>query len=160
MQIRHSVPGDLAELHRINEANAPKVGNITAEDLAALIDISFATLVATRDGALAGFVLSLVEKADYDSLNYAWISDKHESFAYVDRVAVDAAFRNQGVGQLLYEALEREIDGQRPVLTCEVNALPPNPGSMRFHERLGFRDIGRRDYDDGAKAVVYYEKLL
>ncbi len=160
MNIRHAVAGDLAELHRINQANAPKVGDIDADDLVALIDVSFATLIAERDGAMAGFVLALVENADYGSLNYAWISEKYARFAYVDRIAVDAEFRNQGVGQLLYEAVEREIDGSRPVLTCEVNALPPNPGSMRFHERLGFRDIGRRDYDGGTKAVVYYEKKL
>ena len=29
-----------------------------------------------------------------------------------------------------------------PRITCEVNVEPPNPVSLKFHERRGFREIG------------------
>jgi predicted GNAT superfamily acetyltransferase len=28
-------------------------------------------------------------------------------------------------------------------LCCEVNVEPPNPGSLRFHERIGFAEVGQ-----------------
>jgi len=41
-----------------------------------------------------------------------------------------------------------------PILTCEVNEVPPNLESMGVHERLGFRPLGRQRTEGGAKRVV------
>lgn len=49
----------------------------------------------------------------------------------------------RGLGAVLYE--DFAAAGRRlgvPRLTCEVNLDPPNPGSLRFHERLGFVPVG------------------
>jgi predicted GNAT superfamily acetyltransferase len=40
---------------------------------------------------------------------------------------------------------------------CEVNIQPPNPASLAFHTRIGFRDIGRQAFVPGRKEVVYLE---
>jgi predicted GNAT superfamily acetyltransferase len=39
-------------------------------------------------------------------------------------------------------------------VTCEVNLDPPNPRSLAFHERLGFREVGRQATKGGAFTVV------
>jgi hypothetical protein len=40
------------------------------------------------------------------------------------------------------------------VLTCEVNLRPPNEGSLRFHRRLGFREVGRQETPYGALVTL------
>ena len=43
---------------------------------------------------------------------------------------------------------------------CEVNRLPPNPGSLRFHKRLGFFEVGGQVFVTGEKEVIYLERGL
>jgi hypothetical protein len=43
---------------------------------------------------------------------------------------------------------------------CEVNTAPPNPGSQRFHTRLGFVGIGEQIFEAGSKSVRYYSRPL
>ncbi|MBT3790484.1 MAG: GNAT family N-acetyltransferase [Alphaproteobacteria bacterium] len=160
MKIRLYCAADLEELHRINEDNVPAVGPLSCEALDVLISGSHVTFVAEDAGQIGGFLLGLVEGVDYGSLNYAWFCKRYPSFAYVDRIAVDAGFQGSGIGALLYEALENHVAGSRPVLTCEVNSLPPNPGSLRFHKRLGFVEAGEQVFEPGKKAVVYLAKSL
>ncbi|HXV37437.1 MAG TPA: hypothetical protein VEC18_09820 [Myxococcota bacterium] len=38
--------------------------------------------------------------------------------------------------------------------------MPPNPGSLAFHERCGFVEVGRQDTDGGAKLVCLVSKDL
>jgi hypothetical protein len=43
--------------------------------------------------------------------------------------------------------------GGAPVVTAEVNMEPPNPGSLAFHHRLGFREVGQQDTYGGSVRV-------
>jgi len=158
--IRDAVPGDLARLHAINQASTPGVGDVTAEALATLIGQGAATLVAEVDSQPAGFILCLTEGADYQSLNYRWIAERYPRFAYCDRIAIAPEARGAGLGAALYRAAFRHFSGRRDALLCEVNLAPPNPGSLRFHERLGFSPVGERWSTDRAKGVVYLERSL
>ena len=47
-----------------------------------------------------------------------------------------------------------------PVLLCEVNVKPRNEGSLRFHHRLGFREVGQQDTEGGAKRVSMLAKPI
>jgi predicted GNAT superfamily acetyltransferase len=80
---------------------------------------------------------------------------------YVDRIAVDPVARKLGIGRALYKAVFDQAisDGQTGV-TCEVNLKPPNPESMAFHSKLGFRPVGEQDTDNGAKRVCLLAKNL
>ena len=40
-----------------------------------------------------------------------------------------------------------------PILTCEVNLKPPNDGSILFHEKYGFEQVGTQETDGGEKEV-------
>ncbi len=159
--IRPGEAGDVDRLHAINQAAVPQVGSVTRQELTRLMfEFADLVLVALSDDDPIGFVVCMVEGLDYDSLNYAWISDRYVTFAYVDRVAVSERARGFGIGAKLYGRVFRHFTGKRPVVMAEVNLAPPNPGSVRFHERMGFRDVGERWQADGAKGVVYLERSL
>jgi ribosomal protein S18 acetylase RimI-like enzyme len=54
-------------------------------------------------------------------------------------------FQNRGIGgALVTEAIEA-AQAARVRLCCSVRAT--NPGSLRFHQRLGFRIVGQDDLD-------------
>jgi uncharacterized protein len=160
LQVRDALADDLPRLHAINEASTPGVNSLAEDALSELIGQAAATLVVCRHKVPQGFVLAMSEGLDYDSVNYRWLSDQYERFAYVDRVAIAPEARGQKLGARLYEAIIARFAGQRPVLLAEVNLAPPNPGSLRFHERHEFRRVGERWSDDGAKGVVYLARGL
>ena len=57
-------------------------------------------------------------------------------------------------GAALAEADLAAIAAGRP-LCCEVNLVPPNPGSLAFHDRLGFAACGEGDDPRNGKRVRY-----
>jgi L-amino acid N-acyltransferase YncA len=59
-------------------------------------------------------------------------------------VYVEAAARGAGVGQSLLQALVHESERQG-VWTLQAGIFPENETSVRLHERLGFRQVGRRE---------------
>ena len=79
---------------------------------------------------------------------------------YVDRIAIDAPARGQRIGEALYQAVFAVCAGRYDAIGCEVNRLPPNPGSLRFHKRLGFEEVGGQAFVPGEKEVIYLERKL
>lgn len=154
--IRPFLPGDLETLLRINNAAVPSVNALTAEDFLDLLNSALICLVAETDGTPVGSLLCLGDGLEYESPNYRWLSERVSNFAYTDRISVDAEMRGQRIGDALYAALFREFAGTGRNFVCEVNERPPNPGSLRFHKRLGFEEIGTAD--NGDKAVVYLQR--
>jgi hypothetical protein len=165
MHIRRWRDADLPALHALNEAAVPAVNSLSPDGLRELLEAALVADVVESPageggGTVAGFLICLPEGLDYASDNYRWFSGQYPRFAYVDRVVVDGGQRGGGLGGALYGALTRKLAGQRPILTCEVNERPPNPASLRFHERLGFTPVGRQETEGGAKSVVLLAKPL
>jgi len=156
MLIRTFEPADLPSIHQMNSAAVPAVNELSPEELSELIGQSLACLVAVPDNRPAGFLLCLGEGLSYDSANYHWFSRNRAQFAYTDRICVDETMRGRNVGAELYGALFETLKNTGRTFVCEVNTRPPNPGSLRFHQRLGFAEIGEADH--GEKAVVYLER--
>ncbi|WP_395639339.1 GNAT family N-acetyltransferase [Pseudolysinimonas sp.] len=152
--LRPYVSADLEALVAINDAATPAVPITPAAELAELIGSSRLTLVAD-DGAVAGFVVALAPGLPYASENYTWFSARSSDFLYVDRIVLAPRLQGQGVGPRLYAAVEEaaRADGATEI-TCEVNVRPPNPGSLAFHARLGFVEVGRQQTKGGANEVA------
>ena len=93
-------------------------------------------------------------------MQYCKPDPNHDDFLYVDRIVVDGAARGQGIGRALYDELFAYAGGRTARITCEVNVRPPNPGSLRFHERAGFRAVGEQSTEGGTKQVRLLEKPL
>ena len=61
---------------------------------------------------------------------------------HIDRIAIDANQRGQGWGPAFYRDFEQWARQERLKQLCaEVNVVPPNPRSVRFHEIYGFSSI-------------------
>ena len=59
-------------------------------------------------------------------------------------VYVTSDARNQGVGLALMEALVTKADASG-IWTIQTSVFPENAASVRLHERVGFRVVGRRE---------------
>jgi predicted GNAT superfamily acetyltransferase len=153
MIFEEATAADYPAILELNQAAIPEVSHLDEAALAALHRQAVMLTVARSGGEIAGFMLILREGADYGSPNYQYFASNYEAFHYVDRIVVSEHFRRQGVGAGLYALLFEAAEGS-PRVTCEVNVRPPNPGSLGFHESLGFVTVGAQDTDGGIKRVA------
>ena len=147
---------DLRPVAVLNDREVPRVSPLGVDGLRAQLPRCDLASVAVDDvGVIVGFVLALAPGADYRSLNYQWFESRGSNGLYVDRIVVAASHRRRGIAGKLYDAVEtRARETGRTEITCEVNVRPPNPSSMVFHERRGFRELGRQDTTGGTLTVA------
>jgi len=101
------------------------------------------------DGKVAAFLLAFREGAGYDSPNYRWFSERYQSFVYIDRVVVAPDQRGNGLATTLYlDVFAFARKNGVATVTCEFDIDPPNEVSRRFHERLGFEEVGLHAYNN------------
>jgi uncharacterized protein len=158
--ITPATPSDYAAILRLNDDAVPAVNSITECRLACLHRQSAYLGVARIGRQVAGFLLALPETADYDSLNFDYFRTRYPRFVYVDRVVIAALRRGAGLGVRLYADLVSRIEAECELLTCEVNLRPPNPLSLKFHQRLGFEAVDEQDTEGGSKRVCLMAKRL
>lgn len=111
--------------------------------------------VAKAGEIVAAFLLAFRKGAAYDGAIFNLFSTRFAEFLYLDRIVVAEPFRGQGVADRLYDDVmhfARQSGAQR--LTCEVNTVPPNPASMRFHEKRGFYQVGAVGVGDKTVALL------
>lgn len=137
--IRPYDPADRDQVLALNAACEPEVGSMDEARLAGFEQWAAQIRVVEVGGRIVGFLIGLTEEAPYTSPNFRWFTERHPSFAYVDRVAIEEAQRGAGWGPALYRDFEAWAREQgRPLLCAEVNTEPPNPRSLRFHDLFGF----------------------
>jgi len=141
---------DIDSALELNNANSPAVGEIDRPQFEFLIEHSLYSFAIGAEQLLA-FCITFAPGAPYTSANYQWFSRKYPDFVYLDRIVVRENMRNQTLGEKLYLAVEQRMlkDRCAPLLTCEVNLNPPNLGSIRFHKRIGFSEVGQQDSKPG-----------
>lgn len=151
---------DYASILALNESALPHVNSIGVPELTALAEQAFTFDLVWSGQSLAGFILVLREGADYLSPNYRWFSSRYAQFVYVDRIVVSTDFNRHGIGRALYSRLEKLAFEVAPLIACEVNLRPANPGSLTFHRRLGFSEVGQQETGNGEKRVSMMVKIL
>jgi len=160
VSIRDVAEADLSWLLALNNAAVPNVNHLENQDLDDLLSIAcYARLAIVDDQPLAALI-GFWPGTTYDSANYRWFTARYENFFYVDRVIVADGARGKGVGQAIYADIEDFAKRRADRITLEVNSLPPNPVSMRFHLAGGFKPVGEMEHDGGAKKVVLMAKTL
>lgn len=155
--VRDLTAADLVIAHAINQENVPAVGHETFDDFVGIFDVCNIALALEDDGAVRGFCMVLPPGTTYDSPNYIFFTDRFDHFAYLDRVAITASHQGRGGGALLYREVERRTEA--PWFTLEVNVVPPNEGSLRFHHREGFVEVAQEETRPG-KVVSLMAKRL
>lgn len=109
-------------------------------------------LVAERDGLPIGYAYASAfkERAAYD-------------WAVETSIYVAEDLRGSGAGTVLYEALEHILE-QQNVINVNACISYPNPGSISFHEKRGYKTVGHFT-ECGYKLnrwwdMVWMEKML
>jgi uncharacterized protein len=158
--VRDAAPEDEDFILALNAACVPAVGDMPRETYRQYAGWAYRVLIAEAGGQPAGFVILIRPGSAYPSDNYGWFETAFDRHLYVDRIAVTEASRGAGAGRALYEAalrMARELGEER--VTAEVNEDPPNPESMAFHAKLGFRHLLSRQSRSG-KVVAMLERPL
>ena len=151
-------PEDEPAVLVLNNEHAAELSWLEPERLSFLLCEAF---YARRIGALEAFIMTFDQDAHYDSPNFLWFRERYPRFVYVDRVVVAAEARGRGHARGLYEDLFDHVRrAGQTIVTCEVNADPPNPASDAFHAALGFAEVGDAVIHGGKKAVRYYARQM
>ena len=156
--MRDAVARDHPAVLALNNGAVPHVNALDETAFAWLASHATYFRVAEDGDGIAGFVMMIENGTEYWSGNYAWFGARYDRFLYLDRVVVAQRAQRLGVGRALYDDVLTFAAGRWPRITLEVNLRPPNPVSVAFHERMGFREVGTREYDDNA--VLMMERAL
>ena len=160
--VRNIEIADLAQVLEINNANTPGVSELTMSELETDIENCLHALAIDNEhGEVCAFCITFAPDAPDAGVNHQWFADRYESFVYLDRIAIDSTHQNLGLGALLYQTVEQRMldSAEHSLLCCEVNLEPPNPGSLRFHKRIGFSECGVETTAPGY-VVTYLQKFL
>lgn len=142
----------------LNQRNVDVLSPLDPRRLVELIALADRADVVEHDGRAAGFVLTFAPGVDYDSANYRWFSREYgDEFYYLDRIVLDEGFRRTGIGRAVYDELERRAAAYSR-MALEVNVEPPNEGSLAFHRRRGYTEVGR--LGDAGKTVALLTREL
>mgnify|MGYP001623169482 CR=1 FL=1 len=109
-------------------------------------------LVAVEDGRIVGYAYA---SSFHDRAAYMWSA---EVSIYVDR-----AYHRMGIGRKLYQRLE-ELLKRQCVTNLNACIAYPNPSSIAFHEKEGYRLVGhftQCGYKQGRWwDIVWMEKMI
>ena len=146
----------VSDIYIINQDNVPKVGSLDSIDQQKkLLSVSSYHSILLEDDELIGFAICFRESRPYWSENYKYFENKLDRFLYVDRIAIRNEYRRQGHAKRMYEDIFSFAGHDGLTVTAEVNTKPANQGSIRFHEYMGFKEVGVRSFDD--HDVAYFE---
>tara|TARA_B110000091_G_C13800305_1_gene469906 strand:+ start:1129 stop:1638 length:510 start_codon:yes stop_codon:yes gene_type:complete len=150
---------DLKNIYALNQDNVPEVGSIeNIEVFAELIRMSTFNLVAKYHDEIVGFIICFKESSEYQSLNYKFFKENVDTFLYIDRVAIKDGYRGKALGTQVYEKVIAEAAKLNVPVLCEVNTRPVNEPSLKFHEKMGFKECGTNDFS--YNSVVYLRREI
>jgi uncharacterized protein len=160
---------DLPGLHQLNNLFAAETSYLGPKEMRDLLGMAFyarGVVDKTHDRVvgesrkLDAFLIGFDQRAEYVNANFAFFRRRWERFVYIDRVITAEHAMRRGLARGLYEDLFLQAaTAGHTVVGCEVNLLPPNPGSDAFHARMDFVEVGRADLANG-KTVRYLEREL
>ncbi len=153
---------DTASVLRINAESQPNVAPLDGHELNRLRSLSSHHLVAENiQAGVVAYLLAFADDALYDGEEFLkFRTSLTAPFFYIDQVAVISGEKGKGVGAALYRHFGQLAD-ERAIeyLCCEINIVPPNPGSIAFHQKMGFRAVGALDTLDGRKVALYAKDM-
>ncbi len=152
---------DISFVLDLNETNVEVLSPMDETRFFYFIDKSELFQVIEADGIPAAFLICLREGIDYDSENYIWFSKQYEKFLYVDRIVIAEESRGQGLGKQIYENVFRHAaETGVGTVTAEVDVIPYNEPSLKFHEAMGFTEVGQQVIRGGEIKVSLQERIV
>jgi uncharacterized protein len=151
-------PTDTAAVLALNQGALDAVTSLDADRLGWLRGLADQCLVVPDGDRLAGFAVMIGPGTAYDSINYAWFTERYPAFGYLDRIVVDPTYRRGGVGSALYDATEA-ASARHGRMTLEVYVEPPNAASLAFHRSRGYAEVGRLAQANGKVCAMFAKEL-
>ena len=145
--------GHLEQILMLNELSLPAVSSVTIDEMANFLDIADYFKSIIIDNIIIGFLIALHPGKNYHSLNYKWFEKRYKSFIYVDRIVIASSYQGNGFGKAFYNDLALFAKNKTNDITCEVNIRPKNEGSIIFHKKYGFYEVGTQTTENGKKEV-------
>ena len=147
----------LKQIYKLNQENTPEVGNLASiKELQNLVIQSSINYYISIQDTVIAFMICFREKSNYHSENYKFFSKKENKFLYVDRIVIKDTYRRKGIAKNLYSIIQMHADAESMPLCCEVNTIPLNQISIKFHEDFGFSKVGKNHFID--HSVAYFQK--
>jgi len=141
----------------LNNIHALETSFLEPADLTRLVERSY---LAKTIGELDAFLIAMNHISPHDGINYTWFKKRYDKFAYVDRIVTAEHARGQGHAKTLYlDLIEKAKSDGTELICCEINHEPPNPGSVAFHQKLGFEMVDTATMSD-SKVVGYWVKKI
>jgi len=154
MIIRDFETKDYDRVLELNDESVHFLSPLTKDKLKRIISESEMMKVVEVDKNIEAFVLTFRENKEYDSVNYLWFADNYKEFLYIDRIVVSVKMQGKGLGKALYESvISHAKSTDVPYVSAEIDIKPPNPGSLVFHEKFGFKEVGKQTVAEGKKVV-------
>jgi len=135
---------DPGALLALNNAAIPDVNRLDATKADWLTAHSVLARVATIGEAAAGVVIVLSETAALESEYFRWFTERYGNFLYIDRVVVASDARRHGIATTLYREVEALASKRAQAIASDVYCSPPNAASLRFHQKLGYVEVGQQ----------------
>lgn len=158
MKIRPVVDVDVQAVLALNEESVWALSPLDETGFARHVATAAHAVVCEVDGKVAAFAFAYAPGTSYDSVNYRWFAERFQDFLYLDRIAVGASYRRNGIAALMYDEIEQAATAHERMV-CEVNSQPPNEASLAFHAARGYRELGHLVQADGHETAML-EKLL
>ncbi len=159
--VRPATPDDAAAIVALNAAVVAVTSPMDHAGFRALVEISAFCDVAQQHGEVLGFVLAMQDGAAYANGNYQWFADRLTRFIYIDRIVIGDRARGLGLGTRLYDhAADQALRRGSLVMAAEMDLVPANPGSLHFHKKRGFVELGTRTLDSGKTVSMQIKSLI
>ncbi|MBQ6402004.1 MAG: GNAT family N-acetyltransferase [Firmicutes bacterium] len=144
--IRDADLEDMPFILDLNRVNVEVLSPMDEEKYQYFLGVSEMFQVAEVGGKPAAFLIALREGLpDYTSENYIWFSNTYDQFLYVDRIVIDEFYRGCGLGRKIYEGVfQRAEETGVAFVTAEIDIVPYNGPSLKFHEAMGFEEVGQQ----------------
>lgn len=129
---------NLYKLSRVDEFSMTGIGELQFE---MLMRMQYAARKMTYENnyPVSGHNIVIVDGAEAGQI---WVFSDATQYRLID-IAIAGAFQNQGVGSSLMKSLIAQTIQAEIPLRCSV--ATNNPGSLRFHQRLGFRIVSSNE---------------
>ena len=155
--ISETISDELPLIVKMNQEALPAVSSVNINDMNHFLTIVDYFCSIKIEKKLVGFLIALSPGKEYHSVNYKWFEKRFDSFMYVDRIVIDPSYQGNGLGKGFYNDLVDFSNNKTDRITCEVNIRPKNEGSMIFHEKYGFVQVGTQTTENEKKEVSLME---
>ena len=146
--IRNIEEKDLTFILGLNEENVEVLSPMDEEKLEFFMEHGELVKILETDDRnkpMAFFIVLREGVAEYKSENYIWFSNRYKEFLYIDRIVIDEQYRRMGLGRKIYEYIcEYAKNIGVAVVTAEIDTIPYNEASLKFHKTMGFNEVGEQ----------------